>query len=300
MNLLQSLLHTVLPVFFMAGAGAAARKFLDIDPRQVSRVAIYVFVPSLAFDSIYSTTLAGSEVARIIAFMFLYTLIMIVLTWLTGRALRWSEPQIYGASLATVFFNGANYGLPVVFFAWGNAGVDRAMLLAVCSSVLMYTLGVFLAARGRLDWRRSINAIFRLPLVWAVLAALAARWTGVPVPEPFLKAVRVLSQGAVPVVVVLLGLQVVGISLRGAKFHIGVATFLRLIISPIAAMGIVALLQPDPLTAKVLILVAAMPSAVNTLLLSLEFNAEPELVSGIALVSTLLSLATVSFWVWYL
>lgn len=300
MNLLQSLLQTVLPVFVMAGAGAVARRFLDIDPRQVSRIAIYIFVPSLAFDSIYATTLPGAEVARILLFMFGFTVAMVLLTWLTGRALRWSEPQIYGASLATVFFNGANYGLPVVYFAWGNDGVDRALLLAVCSTVLMYTLGVFLAARGRLNWRRSITAIFRLPVVWAVLAALAARWTGIPVPDPVQKAAQLLSQGTVPVVVVLLGLQVAGIKLQGARLRIGVATLLRLVVSPLIAMGLVALLQPDPLTAKVLILIAAMPSAVNTLLLSLEFNAEPELVSGIALVSTVLSFATVSFWVWYL
>lgn len=300
MDLLQSLLQTVLPVFVMAGAGALARRFLDIDPRQVSRVAIYVFVPALAFDSIYTTTLPAAEVARITLFMAGITLIMTALTWLTGKTLRWSEPQIYGAALATVFFNGANYGLPVTYFAWGDAGVERATLLAVWSSVLMYTLGVFFAARGRLDWRRSVAAVFKLPLIWAALAALLARWSGLPMPVPILKAARVLSQGAVPIVVVLLGLQVVGIRLRGARLHIGVATFLRLVVSPLAAMGLVALLKPDPLTAKVLVLIAAMPSAVNTLLLSLEFDAEPEMVSGIALVSTLLSLATVSFWVSYL
>lgn len=43
-----------------------------------------------------------------------------------------------------------------------------------------------------------------------------------------------------------------------------------------------------------------MPAAVNTTLLAVQFGAEPDQVSGTTLVTTLLSLASVSFWVWFL
>jgi predicted permease len=72
------------------------------------------------------------------------------------------------------------------------------------------------------------------------------------------------------------------------------------VISPLVGIALVAWLRPDPLTGKVLVLEAAMPAAVNTMLLAVEFGAEPEQVSGVTLVTTVLSLVSVSFWVWFL
>jgi predicted permease len=66
------------------------------------------------------------------------------------------------------------------------------------------------------------------------------------------------------------------------------------------ALGLVAWLQPEPLTAKVLVLESAMPAAVNVTLLAVQFGAEPDQVSGVTLVSTLVSLVSVTFWVWFL
>jgi malate permease and related proteins len=300
LTLLQALLQTVLPVFLLAAAGVAARRVLEIDPKHVARTAIYLFVPALAFDGIYRAALDGGEVAKIVLFMVAVTLAMVSVTYVTGRLFGWTLREIFGISLGTAFSNVANYGLPVVYFAFGQAGLDRAMLTVVCSGFLMYTLGVFLAARGRLDLRASAGAIFRLPLIWAVVAAIAVRAAGVAVPEPLYKAVHLLSQGAIPLVVILLGMQVAGISLQGARLKIGLAVLLRLAIAPLIGMAVVALLRPDPLTARILVLQSAMPSAVNTLLLAVEFDAEAEVVSGIMLATTVLSLATVTFWVWYL
>jgi len=109
-----------------------------------------------------------------------------------------------------------------------------------------------------------------------------------------------LMNGGIVVVVLVLGMQVAGIRIQGARIKIAVATILRLIVSPLIGLGIVAFLRPDPVTAQVLVLQASMPSAVNTTLLAVEFQAEPDLVSGITLVTTIFSLATVSFWVYYL
>lgn len=61
---------------------------------------------------------------------------------------------------------------------------------------------------------------------------------------------------------------------------------LRLAVSPLLAVGLVALLPLDSLTAKVLITEAAMPAAVNTMLLAIEFNADPDVVASTTLVTT--------------
>lgn len=298
--MLQALLNNVLPVFLMAGSGMAARRLLAIDVKQVARTAMYILSPALAFDSIYRTRIGGGELAKISLFMVLLVLIMVAITALAGRVLGWHRRLTSAAALGAAFPNVANYGLPVILFTWGEAGFERAAVAVVWGAFLMYSAGTFIAARGRQGWRASARAVCKMPLVWAALAASALRLTGLTLPEPIARAVHTLGTGAVPLVVVLLGMQVAGIRLRGARLQIAAATALRLVVAPLVGLGLVALLRPDPLTGKVLILEAAMPAAVNTLLIALELDAEPDLVSGVALVSTVASLLTVSAWVWYL
>jgi hypothetical protein len=74
----------------------------------------------------------------------------------------------------------------------------------------------------------------------------------------------------------------------------------RLGVSPIVALLLVALLHPAELTGKVLVLEAAMPTAVNVALFAMLFDARPQLVSSIVLLTTGISLLTVTGWVVFL
>ncbi|MGE5676333.1 MAG: AEC family transporter, partial [Mycobacterium leprae] len=63
---------------------------------------------------------------------------------------------------------------------------------------------------------------------------------------------------------------------------------------------LIRLLHPEPVTGQTLVLEAATPAAINATMFALEFGTEPDIVSGITLISTLLSLVTVTGWIWYL
>lgn len=300
MDLINALLNTVLPVFLLAGLGYLARRVLHVEVKDPSRIAIYLMTPGLIMNSILNAQLVASEVGKIISFVLLITGAMILATLGVGRLLGWTPSERNASVLATAFMNAANYGLPVVLLAFGQAGFERAAIYVVMESLMMYSVAVFFAARGRMSLGRAAAAVFKLPLLWAAVIALAIRLAGITLPDFIMKPIGLLAQGAVVLVVILLGMQVAGIKLKGARVKIGVGTVLRLVLSPLIGLGLVAWLRPDPLTAKVLVLESAMPTAVNTTLLAVEFGAEPDLVSGVTLVSTLLSIASVTFWVWYL
>jgi predicted permease len=115
-----------------------------------------------------------------------------------------------------------------------------------------------------------------------------------------MKPIGLLANGALVMLIILLGMQVAGIKVRGTGTRTVVPVLLRLVVSPLVGLALVALLKPEPLTAKVLVLESSMPAAVNTTLLAVQFGTEPEQVSAVTLVSTLLSVVTVAFWVWML
>lgn len=298
--LLEALLGTVLPVFLLAGLGYVARTVLKADVKDPAKLAVYLMTPGLIMNSILTSRLESGEVGKILAYLLLLTLGMILITLGLGRLLGWRPSERNGAVLSTSFMNAANYGLPVVLLAFGQEGFDRAAIFVVVESILMYSVAVFFAARGRMEWRSAAASVFRLPLIWAAAAALFVRLTGAALPVFIMKPIGLLANGAIVLVVILLGMQVASIRLKGALAKIATASFLRLAISPLVGLGLVALLRPDPLTARVLVLESAMPAAVNTTLLAVQFDAEPDQVSGVTLATTLLSLVTVTFWVWFL
>lgn len=292
--------NVVLPIFLVASLGFAARRALAIDPRPITRLALYVLVPALLFDSLLTTNMGGEEIARIGAYAALLMLIMVGLATATSWALRLDRSTASGLVLGVAFMNATNYGLPATLFAFGQEGFDRAVVFAAFCAILIFSVGAFVAARGRLSWRRALLSTAQIPVLWAGLAGLLLRAAGAELPSPLQRAVGVLASGAIPTVMLLLGMQIAGIRLRqlsGAPFA---ACVFRLGVSPAIGMALVALLGPTSLTAKVLILEAAMPAAVNVALLAGEFETEPDLVASITLLSTALSVFTVTAWAAYL
>lgn len=294
------MINTVLPVFLLAGLGYFARRVLKVEVKDPATISVYILTPALLAYSILNAQLVSSEIGKIIGFGLALNGAMIIITLGLGRLLGWSPVERNAAVLSTAFMNTANFGLPVILFAFGQDGFDRAAVYVVVASMLMYTVAVFFAAAGRMDWRDAVRAVFRMPMVWAAGAALAIRLAGITLPEVIMKPLALLNNGCLVILIIVLGMQVAGIRLKGARVKIGINTFLRLMISPVVALGLVALLKPEPLTAKVLVLEAAMPAAVNVTLLAVQFDAEPDQVSGVTLVSTLAALGTVTFWVWFL
>ena len=294
------LFNVVLPVFLIAGIGFAGRRFLKLDPQPIARLALYLLVPALLFQTLLTARLEAEEISRIGAFAILLTIILVAVGMISARALGAGRAEAAGLTLAMTFINAANYGLPVNLFAFGQEGFDRAAVFVVFENILTYTVGVFVAARGHMPWGRALGSVLSMPVLWAAIAAVTIRVTGVDLPVPVQRASVLLSGAAVPVVILLLGLQIAGMRVRRINGRVFAAVGTRLVLSPLLGLALVALLSPAPLTAKVLILEAAMPTAVNATLIATEFNAEPDLVSTAALISTAISIVTVTAWVAYL
>jgi predicted permease len=95
----------------------------------------------------------------------------------------------------------------------------------------------------------------------------------------------------------MLGMQMATLRPQRIGRSVLVAAVGRLGLAPAIGLLLVALLSPEPLTAKVLVLEAAMPTSVNVTLLATEFDTEPDLVATVAVLTTLASILTISLWV---
>lgn len=162
-------------------------------------------------------------------------------------------------------------------------------------TIIMNFFGVYYAARGEAGVRMAIVAVLRMPLTYAAIMAIALNSFNLSIPSNLFSAVDLVAYATIPVVMLILGMQLAELNLGKLDFDkITYAVIVRMFLSPAIAFGLVTLLPMDPLLQKVLIIASAMPSAVNTTMYALQFNAEPELVSSITIVTTLISIVTIS------
>ena len=90
-----------------------------------------------------------------------------------------------------------------------------------------------------------------------------------------------------------LGLQLAGDFSFSASADLALVAFAKLIAVPLVAAGIGVLLGLEGQTLGVLVIQSSMPPAVFTAVVALEFDLEPERVTGIVLGTTLLALLTI-------
>jgi predicted permease len=293
-TLLEILSHDILPIFVVIGLGYVFARRTHPDIRVLSRLTFYIFSPSLVFVSLVESNIEGGEFVQIAAYVISVTLIMGGLAWLSARALHLTPGQTGGFVLTAMFVNSGNYGLGVTRLAFGADAEARAIVYYVTSSVMVYTLGVLIATGFKGGRRGVVKQLFSMPHIYALTVALTLRGLNLTVPRPLLDGLTFPANAAIPMMLVLLGMQLasarVGENWRPALAGSG----LRLLVAPIVALALAMIYNLGGPARQAGVLEASMPAAVITTLLATEFDAEPKLVTGTVVVSTLISPLTLT------
>ena len=183
MSLLSIFAGSVLPIVTIAAAGITLGRVRSIAVEPLNTVTIYVLTPALVFHSVATSDLGGETLLKIVGGVVAFALVMAALAEGVGHALGEDEPIRSALVLVSSFSNSGNFGIPLSAFAFGAVGRATAVVYLVGQSVVVYTVGVYLASRsGGARGLGSIRRVFELPLVYAVVLAAGARWLGVVPP----------------------------------------------------------------------------------------------------------------------
>jgi malate permease and related proteins len=144
------------------------------------------------------------------------------------------------------------------------------------------------------DWRSRLTAAFKLPLFWAASAGVLVNVLHIPVPIGFERGVHLIGQAAIPILLLSLGLQIGQQGLPKLEGPIVRSSALRLILGPVVAFAAGKLFGLRGLELAVLVLSAAMPTAVNAFLLASELGADSRTVAGTVVVTTVASLPVIA------
>jgi predicted permease len=290
LNLLLSIFaNDIVPIFAIAGVGFLLARQFDASVETVSKVSFNALSPCLVFYQLVMSNITGSEFGRMALFCVLLTAAMGLAAWLAAVPLRLDRQALSSFLLVVMFSNSGNYALPVVLFAFGREALGHASVYFVTSAILVYTVGVFVAASGTPGTRRALIGVLRVPAIYAVAAAALVMLTGVVLPPAVMRPIGMLSDAALPIMLLVMGMQLERAVMPEQPMAVAIAVALSLVIGPIVGVGLSSLLGFSGPARQAAILLASMPTAVVTTVLALEFDLDPGFATSAVFVSTMLS-----------
>lgn len=284
----------ILPVFVVAGVGFLLARHLKADVRTLSRVTFNAFAPCLVFHLLVTSSLSAADLGRMVLFTSALILALGALARLVAIPLGLSGPPLAAFLLVTMFSNNGNYGLSAVLFAFGREALTHASIFFVTGAVLMYTMGVFIASAGRGTVGKALAGVLKVPAVYAVGFAGLVMATGVSLPAPIMRPIGLLADAAIPVMLLVLGMQLERGHRPGRVAPLVAASAIVLVASPILGAALAALVGFDGVARQAAVAQSAMPAAVVTTIIALEYEVEPAFVTWVVLVTTLASPLTVT------
>lgn len=282
-------INAVLPTFFLIGLGAAIdKRFPDLHLETLSRLSVWLLIPALIVNALASTSVQLGAAAGLVLAYLLYLVVLGSITVLTSRGLSPKESR--GVLVTTLFGNTGNMGLPITLFAYGQAGLERAVILLVVSLTLMFVAGPTLLAGNTDNLGKRLHDALKLPPIWATLIGVVLSALSLSMPLSVERSVSLLGSAAIPVMLLSLGMQMQ----RSWTWDLGESalrtTVLRLVVGLGIAYGAARLIGLSSLDTNVLVLSGAMPAAVTMFVVAVEVGGDYKGVARSVVATTIGSL----------
>lgn len=301
----QILLNVCAPIFLTVGMGWLLDRKFSLHLESMVKLNIYLMVPAFIFTRVLDTRLGGEEALKIVSFTLCIILFMFLGSRLAGALFHMPQKQRQSLSLATMFYNCGNYGLPLVTLAFGQQAAAVQIYVLATMNVSTYTVGLFLAqshGETAASHRQALMKVLRQPTLYALLLGILCKTFSIPVKSItwLWEPLDLIQSGLIGFALVTLGVQMS--QTRPAPFQAPLwsAIALRLLIAPVIAIPLTFLFGFPKEVAASLILASAAPTAVNTALLAHEFGGDRPFATSSVYYSTLISLLTTAAWVYFL
>lgn len=292
---MAALLSAIASIASIVAIGFIAGRTLTLDRSTLSQITIYILAPALVVDKIYTTTLSAASMGKVLLGFSLLCCVLLGFVRAIGHYRSLPASTTKSLMMTTLFPNNGNLGLSLIDFSLGSAGLERAVIYMVASSIWLFGIAPALLQSGGMG--AGMRLLLRIPLLWAIAAGGLFRLFPGLLPPAIAHSLNLLGATAIPLALIILGLELANTRWVARRYEWSAASF-RLLLSPLLAWGLGTLLDLRGLDLQVFILQSAMPAAVNSVVLVAEFGGDVARVARTIATSTLTSFLTLPLVLW--
>ncbi len=303
MQAFASLLALTAPLFMLVLLGYALSRW-GRWPRAASD-ALTRFVFSVAIPAFLFRLMSNfSHFPRVDARLLIAYFGGCLAVFMLGRVIAATLFRLDGSSqsvfaIGGIFANIVLLGIPLVKVTLGDASMPSASLVIVFNSLLLWTL-----VTVSVEWARhrelSVHGLARTalsvvtnPVVAGILVGTAFGFTGLVLPRMIDETVQLVSQAAIPLSLVVLGMGLSEYGFKAGWRQSAAIVVLKLAVAPLAVYLIARALELPQRELQTVVVMASMPLGANVYLMARAFKAmEGPVASALVLTTALAAVTT--------
>ncbi len=270
-----------------------------------SKLVTQVTLPALIFHSLAHATLYW-EYAILALVMLAAEILSLTLAWFIGKRLHLARPQLGSFMLVSGFGSSALLGYALIgqVFPGDIAAMTEAVLITeVGVGPALFTIGTMIAmyyGSSSVDGKGRIMAalaFFKSPICFAVAAGIFWSCLGLPVKglilSPVFQALHIMASANTLMVALTVGVVLQFSEMRAVLTMAFFACCIKLILKPIMVWLPTFAMDLHTWQVQILVLEAAMPSALLTVVLASTYGCDAKLASKLVFATTIVSIASI-------
>jgi len=303
-----SILAVIAPIFALIGLGYAAVRYRLYPAEGVKALIAFVnnfATPCLLFYSIGTSDFRAAFNLGIIGPFYLGAFACFAIGIVLARRLFANRPgEAVSVGFSGTFSNTVLVGLPIMSRAYGEGALPVTLSIIGLHGAILLTLGMVTMELTRRDGQAlgptlvlAMRRVASNPLIWGITGGIAVSMLGVELIEPVAAFFNMLGQAVVPAALFGIGGALNEFRLSENWKQALVASLIKLIMHPALAYALMIWVLQVPMEiARYGILLSAMPAGVNIYVFATFYDRGVSVAANTILISTVLSAATISFW----
>ncbi len=291
-----SIFSKMAELFLVIIIGFAAYRLKAVDSgtsKMLSRVVVYVTLPCYMISSVTASSSipSGGEIIGLLGIAIASQALQLVMAMILPRLMGLPRDKRGVYSYMIAFGNVGFIGYPTVTAILGQEAIFVNTVLNLPFNVLSYSIGVFFLVSGdqKPDLKRLIS-----PAAIAAVVSLILAFIKPTVPEVLNNAMTLCGQVTTPAALLIIGMTLGAMPIREmfGGWRIYLASFVRLVVTPLLLWLILKSFVTDPLVLACTVIICGMPAATNGTMLCLEYGADSKTMSQGTFITTVCFLIT--------
>jgi predicted permease len=169
-----------------------------------------------------------------------------------------------------------------------------SVLNFIAFNIPLSTVAIYLTSKEK-QVKKILMDVAKIPIFYSIIFALLVSYFSIPIPKSINNCIKLVGPAAIPLLIFILGLQLSNIRIKQGFIALLIpGIIIRLIISPLVALGVLVLLGVSGLEMRVAIVQTSAPAALLPLLYAIRFKRSPEFLATIIMITTILSGVTLT------
>lgn len=280
--------------------GFIAKKKLktQIDEKSLVLISLYFLQPIMIFWGLTKEPINYEFILSPIFFIFCMASTLLLM--LLYSKFIFSSKTDENIFLATALIgNTGNLGIPLGIALFGEQSVPYTSIINIANIFFMYTISIYFFAREQFNFKQSLKSIFKIPVIWFALLALAVNYYEIPIPKEFDFALEMGAYTSLTLQLIIFGTYLYSVKIKTIPWKLSLQiSFVKHILLPIIGiLIIISFTNLNSMVASILIMELMMPLAVNNVNFSVIYNTKPTDVAATILVSSAIFVAILHFYI---